>query len=172
MPKVKTKIKKIYNKAIILLATCAFVVSTNPIANAASSFDTHTITFDLKGGIEIDVVQPTYGFGSVDPWGSPYYSAENAITVNVKSNTNWTLYVKGDQYFTSGTNQIPISRLSWSQDNTNWNTMSSIDSQVTTGGPTGSSGTNVGMEYRLVIQYDDPVADGYQATITYTGVTP
>jgi len=161
--------------ALISVFVLTAMIGLNANASQTEDSDNHTVTFDVKPAIEIEVQESTYNFGDVDPIGSPYYTPQDAITVNVKCNTNWTLRVKGEGNFSNGSDEVPLSRLEWMED---WNgnendwdgtEMTTSDVDVTSGTQTSNSGTDVKMEYRLTITYEDPVGDNYATTIVYTG---
>ncbi len=142
------------------------------IAGAASDDDTHTVTFNNKAAIQINVTPGSVDFGDVDPV-TGTYTATNAVNAWVRSNTNWTLYVKGDANFVSGGNTIPISRLGWQRNGgSGFTVMTTSDASVRTGSKTGGAGVDTSMDYQLSITWDDDVADNYSATITYTASTP
>jgi|GEM_PF-3874899 len=116
-------------------------------------------------------------FGSVNPPDSPYYigeppsAAPYAIQLNVKSSSNWSLNIKGPPSgnFTSGANNIPISRLRWEIDGTgSWNTLTTSDVQVSSGGPNLPAGTDANISYELTVDWTDEPALGYSGVITYT----
>ena len=132
--------------------------------------DTHTVTFDNSTALSLTIPETTYDFGSVSP--SSAAQAENAVTATVKSNANWALKVKGDTNFVSGVNTIPVGRLSWATNGTDWTTMTTSDATVATDGSTDESGDSYGMDYKLLLQWGDTIADDYSATITYTATNP
>lgn len=141
-------------------------------ASAASDNGSHSVTFNNKAAVKISVPSDVVDFGDVDPV-TGTYTLTNAVTVNVKCNTNWTLYVRGSGSFTSGSNSIPLSRLGWQiNGGSGFTAMTTSDAEVRTGTKTTGSGVDTGMDYRLTIQWDDDPADNYSATITYTASTP
>ncbi len=148
-----------------------FIVLGGGVVSAASDQDTHTVTFNVKAAIQLNVPEATYDFGDVDPINSPY-SATGAVNPWVRCNTNWTLNVRGSGDFASGSNTVPLSRLGWRYGGGSYTAMTTSDAQVRTGTKTGGAGISTAVDYQLTVSWDDDVADGYSATITYTAVTP
>ncbi len=140
--------------------------------NAASAQDTHTVTFNVKAAIQLNVPETTYDFGDVNPIDSPY-QALSAVNPWVRCNTNWTLYVKGSGDFASGGYTVPLSRLGWRiNGGGSYAEMTTSDAVVRTGTKTGGAGQTTSIDYQLTVNWEDDVADSYSATITYTAVTP
>ena len=132
--------------------------------------DTHTVTFDNSTAISLAIPETTYDFGSVAPGTAS--TGANVVNATVKSNANYTLKVKGDTNFVSGVNTIPVGRLSWATNATDYTTMTTSDATVATDGQTDESGDSYGMDYKLLLQWGDTIADDYSATITYTATNP
>jgi len=164
------KIKSIAKWALVGISVALAVLWAVPAQGAT---DTHTVTFDNNSAITLTIPETTYGFGDVSP-ASAATSANDVVNATVKSNAAWSLKIKGSANFISGSNNIAIGRLQWSENNStpSWTTMTTSDVEVASGSATGETGVTKGMEYKLGLTYDDVVADGYSATITYTATNP
>ena len=159
--------------ALSLGLVLLIALAVAPAFAATSDSGSHNVTFSNKATIDLTLSGGNYAFGDVDPVASPFTSANDVLTANVKCNSGWTLKVKGDTNFVSGANNIPIGRLAWDKDDgASWDAMTTTDATVATGTKTASSGVDTKTEYRLSIDYNDDVADGYSAAITYTATTP
>jgi hypothetical protein len=163
----KNKFSKIIKYILVGMGGILALVWAVP---AQGVTDTHTVTFDNSTAIQLIIPETTYDFGAISP--SSAAIAENVVNATVKSNANYSLKVKGDANFISGQNSIPIGRLQWATDSSNWTTMTTSDATVATGDQTDESGDTYGMDYKIQLNWDDPIADDYSATITYTATNP
>ncbi len=151
--------------AMIGLASASF-------ANAASDDATSDVTFDIISAIEVTATTATYDFSDVSPASSPVTQTD-AATINVKSNSSWSLDAQANSAnFTGGANDKPFSDLEvYDEDLTTWNALSNAETKpVQDGSQTTNSGDDVAVDYRLTVDWDDDTGS-YSGTITYTGTT-
>lgn len=160
-------IKKIVKWVLVGMSVAFAVLWAVP---AQGVTDNHTVTFDNSPAIQLTLSDTSYDFGAISPASAA--QADNAISVTVKSNSNYSLKVKGDANFVSGLNSIPIGRLQWATDSANWTTMTTSDVNVATGTQTDEDGDTYGMDYKIQLNWGDAVANDYSATITYTATNP
>jgi hypothetical protein len=159
---------------------------------AASATQSYEVYFTQQPSIELSLSQISYGFGNVSP-AAVANSAADAMTANVKSNGSWSLKFKSigpdgadqapgapaydDPLFKNANtpaDEIPVGRLAVAQDGTTYLTTTENDQVLTSGPATTSAGADVGLEYRLTLDYGDPVGNGspFETTLLFTATSP
>lgn len=140
----------------LVVAGLALVTTGFPAAARAADV---TVTFTIPTILELTITGSPVAFGTVTPGVA---TAPQSVNVNVKSNVYYDLtYTTTD--FTSGTNTVPIGRLTYS--GTTFLASGSIDSNHA---PTTSSGLDHTYDYVLTVLWSDAAAAGYTGTVTYT----
>lgn len=161
-----------------LVAALTAVSAVSAVAAPPSSdSQNQTVKFTNRAAVQLTLDTPTVDFGAVDPLTTYAQSGGNA---NVKANANWTLTMSAPTNFTesgTGTNVIPIGRLSLSAGGGAYNTVVAAPSTnaVATGVKTGGGGVNTSLAYHLQLQFSDDPNTGsqnYQAVLQYTATTP
>lgn len=171
--------------------------STPATASAATAavsaqVDTQqTILFDVASTLQLTVNPASIDFGTVSP-AAAATTAVGATVANVKSNGGWTLAVKSigangtddspgdDAVFTSGSNNVPISRMGWrvnpsagSGGNAAYTALSDVNSTIgTAASGTSAAGTDTYLQYQLQTQFSDPVGLNYQTVLLFTATSP
>ena len=154
-----------------MLAMAVGVLGVN-VVKATNTVATHTVTFNNKATMDISIDNATVAFGDMDPATYPSGSPKgiaSAVTLTCKSNKTWALNVKSESAnFTSGANNIAIGHLTWQKHSgTGYVAMTTSDAAVLTGQAATASQAQA-MDYKLYVDWTDPVADNYTATIDYT----
>jgi len=185
---------KMIGKITVNLASTATPGPTSTPAPlpAASASANYEVLFTQQPALELSLSQTSYGFSNVSP-AQVSNSAANALMANVKSNGGWSLKFKSigfdgvdqapadagyDDGVFKNTNappdQIPVGRLGVAQDGTNFFTTTVADQVLTSGPQTSASGTDVGLEFRLGLDYADPVGNGsqFKTTLLFTATSP
>jgi hypothetical protein len=161
-----------------LVAALTAVSAVSAVAAPPSSdTQSQTVKFTNRASVQLTLDTPSVDFGAVDPLAQYAAGGGNA---NVKANAAWTLTMSAPTNFTesgTGTNVIPIGRLSLSAGGGAYNTVVAAPSTnaVSTGAKTGVGGVNTSLAYHLQLQFsDDPNtgAQNYQAVLQYTATTP
>ena len=161
----------------VLVAALAAVTSVSAVAAPNSDTQNQTVKFTNRAAVQLTLDTPSVDFGPVDPLTQYAASGGNA---NVKANAAWTLTMSAPTNFTesgTGTNVIPIGRLSLSAGGGAYNTVvaAPATNAVATGTKTGGAGFNTSLAYHLQLAFaDDPntAGDNYQAVLQYTATTP
>jgi len=161
-----------------LVAALAAVSAVSAVAAPPSSdSQNQTVKFTNRAAVQLSLDTPTVDFGAVDPL--TQYSAGGG-NANVKANAAWTLTMSAPTNFTesgTGTNTIPIGRLSLSAGGGAYNAVVAAPSTnaVATGSQTSGAGVNTSLAYHLQLQFGDAPNTGsqnYQAVLQYTATTP
>lgn len=159
-----------------LVAVVAAVSAGSALAAPPSDDSKNqTVKFTNRASVQLTLDTPVVDFGNVDPLAVNAASGGNA---NVKANAAWTLTTSAPANFTespTGSNLIPIGRLSLSANSGAYNALASGSNSVSSGARTTNAGTDTTLAYHLALQFgDNPNTSGsnYQAVLTYTATTP
>jgi len=146
------------------LGLCVFGFS--PFISAAeTASDAVVVNFNIPATRELTLSTDTVSFGDVSPGTT---TETNAVTVTVYSNVDYTLKCVADGNFEDGTgNTVLIGQLAYSLTGMDdFTSFSTTEANLASGSGTGGQGYSY--DYRLTVNWTDPVADGYEATITYS----
>jgi len=141
------------------------VFGFSPYISAADSLGVD-VTFNILPTRELTLTTNTVTFGDVSPGATIKTSA---VTVTVYSNVNYTLkcVANGDFQDSTETYTVPIGQLEYRLNGTNdFTSFSTTEATLASGSKTG--GQDYKYDYRLTVNWTDPVAGGYEATITYS----
>jgi len=172
-------------------ATTGPTATPAPLPNASAT-GVYDVYFTQQPSIELSLNQISYGFGNVSP-AAVANSAADAMTANVKSNGSWSLKFKSigldgvdqapgdpgydDPIFKNANtpaDEITVGRLAVAQDGTTYLATTADDQVLRTGSPTSSTGVDTGLEFRLTLDYSDPVGNGspFETTLLFTATSP
>ncbi len=148
---------------------------------AAFANTQQTIQFSVNPALSINVTPSLLDLGTLNPLTSP--TGTGQATVNVESNDSWSLNLRSigadgvsggadDAFFTSGGNQIPVSRATWDDPASGGGpaALSDTDAVVVTGQPAGASAVTI--DYSITLQSTDPAGTNYETVILYTVTQP
>jgi len=159
-----------------LVAVVAAVSAGSALAAPPSDDSKNqTVKFTNRASVQLTLDTPVVDFGNVDPLAQNAASGGNA---NVKANAAWTLSMSAPANFTespSGSNTIPIGRLSLSRNGGAYSAVASGANAISSGAATTNTGTNTSLAYHLDLQFADApntAGSNYQAVLTYTATTP
>lgn len=135
----------------------------------AATTASHAANFNNKSAMNIAMTKGVAGVSFGDVTAATASSQLDAVNLDVDSNSAWQVQVKSSgANFTSGANNIPVSRLGWRLNGGGgYTNMTITDAQVTAGSAPGSA-TDIKVDYELLLQYGDAVADNYTQNIVYT----
>ncbi len=147
----------------------------------ASADTSQTVQFSVNPALSINVTPSLLDLGTLNPLTAP--TGTGQATVNVESNATWTLNLRSigadgvsgggdDAFFTSGGNQIPVSRATWDDPASGGGpaALSDVDATVVTGQPAGASAVTI--DYSITLQSTDPAGTSFQTVILYTVTQP
>lgn len=177
---------RLYEAAQISMADSAYTCNAGSGSTAAFSVKAMvtyehlvpTVSLIIDSMYDIDGSPSQFGemrFLDVDPLTGVYTIGDDepyAIRLRVTSNVNWQLLVRAEADFQDGGGTIPIDRLAFSPhgDGT-WTSFSTSSLPVTgTRPPTGSSGDDIDLDYRLSVGWEDEPG-AYSSTIVYTAMS-
>ena len=159
-----------------LVAAVAAVSAGSALAAPPSSdAKNQTVKFTNRASVQLSLDTPVVDFGNVDPLAQYSASGGNA---NVKANAAWTLSMTAPASFTespTGTNTVPIGRLSLSKNAGAYTAVASGANAISSGAATTNAGVNTALAYHLDLQFADApntAGSNYQAVLTYTATTP
>jgi len=148
---------------VLIIAGLALIFTFGASAFAATSSN-QNITFansavlslGFTGSSTLSFTSPTAGLDSI---------ISTAVTLSGKSNQLWTITASGTD-FTSGANVIPVGRLSVRTGTNAFKALTNAGVAIVASQPKGAQ--DVPLDYNLHLEYTDPIATGYQSTLTYT----
>ncbi|MEK6720401.1 MAG: hypothetical protein AABZ33_06990 [Chloroflexota bacterium] len=150
-----------------------------------------TVLFDVASTLQLSVTPASIDFGSVSP-AAAATTAVGATVANVKSNGGWSLAVKSigtngldegpgdDEFFTSGTNTVPVSRMGWrinpgpaTPGSAAYAAMSDTNASLASAAAgTPAAGVDTYLQYELQTLFSDPVGLDYRTVLLFTATSP
>jgi hypothetical protein len=130
----------------------------------AADIGTQNLTFNNPILLNFTLTALPKDVGNVVPGGTTAVNA--AANVSGTSNSKWTLTLKGDD-FVSGGDSIPIGRLEARKGTDAFTPVTNAGIAVASS-PVGGTVTPFSIDYQLKTLMADPVADGFNTTLTYT----
>lgn len=104
-------------------------------------------------------------FNDIQPGGFGISLAEG-VTLTIKSNTAWKLYVKGSAEYFSGPYDKPVTDIRWVDGTSVYTDLTMTDALVYEGS-TGTSGINKSVNFRIKLwwAYDEPGSYTYNSVV-------
>lgn len=160
-------------KWIFLLGVLGLLAAFSTVASAATDVENVTVNAVVPSAISITSIPSEItldvNIGS---------QTTTSMTMDVKSNTTWSLTVYKDADLTSAGDTIPTDRLVYSSSSTSGSGVGDTQfattpgsNVVTGGGTTGETPATVTVNYKLTANFDDDQG-AYVATHTYTAAAP
>lgn len=145
--------------AIVLFATIGAAYAETSATNST------LVTANVPGSIEVSV-PTTFGIDAICG-----ILVEKDLSIEIHSNTTWSLTVVKNHDLMAGTMTIPSSRFTYAVTDGRAIEFPSAPRAVASGLQTGIAGRIVAVTYRLMTT-DDDAAGTYSATHTYVATTP